>query len=424
VKRVLVISHNVFCKTSSMGKTLLSYFKYWDCESIAQLYIHSEIPTDSSCVNYYRVTDKDMIKSIVTRRSGTILGRNEIQLSKISSRTDTGFISTIYQKSRKRTPIIYLMRNFLWRLGVWKTKKLRDWLLDFKPEAIFFASGDYAFLYVVADRIAQICNIPLYICCMDDYYINNKNKGRIGGKVTHKLFMKQVKKTVSNCSAMFTICEKMRDDYFNMFKVPCYTLHTASSFVGPLKSDKKEAKLSYIGNLGYKRYEQIIAIGKALKSLESELQPMVIDVYSSERRPEILKNLTLDNGIRFCGEISAEEVKNVMARSMFLIHTESFDQETRKAVAYSVSTKIADSLASGTCLIAYGPKEVASIKYLFDNNAAFCIFEEDDLRDKLKEIIFDVQIQNLIVGKAIALSRVNHNSEKSFETIKTRICGK
>jgi len=49
---------------------------------------------------------------------------------------------------------------------------------------------------------------------------------------------------------------------------------------------------------------------------------------------------------------------------MVIIHTESFSPRTQKMIQYSVSTKIADSLLNGPCLIAYGPEKLASIDYL------------------------------------------------------------
>lgn len=63
--KVLVISHNVFSDTENMGKTLSAYFNGWDISEIAQFYIHSEVPTTANvCVNYFRITDLEAIKSI------------------------------------------------------------------------------------------------------------------------------------------------------------------------------------------------------------------------------------------------------------------------------------------------------------------------------------------------------------------------
>lgn len=63
--KVLIISHNVFSKTDNMGKTLSTYFSSFKSDELAQFYIHSQIPTLDICSNYYRITDKEAIKSIL-----------------------------------------------------------------------------------------------------------------------------------------------------------------------------------------------------------------------------------------------------------------------------------------------------------------------------------------------------------------------
>ena len=64
-----------------------------------------------------------------------------------------------------------------------------------------------------------------------------------------------------------------------------------------------------------------------------------------------------------------------MANSMAVIHTESFEQEMMELVRFSVSTKIAESLMYGPCLIAYGPEGIASIDYLKENKCRICDFK-------------------------------------------------
>lgn len=417
-KNILVISHNVFSKTSNMGKTLSAYFAGSKNEQISQFYIHSEIPTDDSvCKNYYRVTDKEIIKSIFLRKSGRAFSEKDIVKTATDSRTDTGLTAAIYQKSRSRTPLIYLARNFLWRVGKWDTKNLNKWIASVNPDAVFLASGDYSFIYRIALKIAKKRNIPLFVSCMDDYYFYNKNENSLLGKLQHKLFMRRVKKTINYSSAIFPICDKMNKDYGKFFNKPCFTLHTGSTITEPLNFDKTN-KISYVGNLGYKRNEQLIALGRALLEIDKDLH---IDVYSTEPRAEILQYMTLENGINFCGAIDAEAVKRVIGESMLVIHTESFDSVTRKMVEYSVSTKIADSLASGTCLLAYGPEEIASIAYLKDNDAAFVITEKDDLTLKLKEIVSNESLREKIVKNALKLAENNHNMDKNSKQLLSTI---
>lgn len=408
--RVLVVSHNVFSRTESMGKTLSGYFNGFNNTDVAQFYIHPEVPKRSDiCTKYFRITDIDAIKSIITRKCGEEFSIRDNDYNENNLITDNVKVAKIYQKSRSRTPFTYFVRNLIWSLSAWNSKKLKKWLNDFAPEAVFFASGDYAFMYKIALKIAKERKIPLYVSCMDDYYFYNKNADKFGGKIMHKYLMKHVNKTMTYATAIFSICDKMTEDYSELLKVPTYTLHTGTSNDKPLAQDSKSSKISYIGNLGYNRHLQLVNIGKALLKVQSDNKPSYIDVYSAEEREEVLSLLNPENGINFHGKISAEEVKKVMADSMILIHTESFDKSIRKTVAYSVSTKIADSLASGTCLMAYGPAEVASISYLKDNNAAFCIDENDDLVSKLKTIINNEELRSMYVNKALELANRNHN---------------
>lgn len=417
-RRILIVSHNVFSATESMGKTLSSYFKGFSPDELAQFYIHSQVPTSTVCHNYYRMTDKEAIKSIFGVRCGTCFQKKDIKEQRISSRTDQGVTASIYQKARKRTPLIYLARNTWWKLSHWNTRKFKKWLDDFAPDCVFLASGDYAFIYDIALKIAKSRNIPLYASCMDDYYFYNKNQNSALGKWQHKLFMKSVHRTMNYASELFCICDKMTEDYAEYFRKPCVTVHTPSTIEHPLHEEKK-LQISYLGNLGYSRNEQLIAIGRSLKALG--LKPDHIDVYSTESRKEILEGMTEENGIVFHGPVGAKDVLRIMGESLAVIHTESFDEKNRQAVRYSVSTKIADSVASGTSILAYGPEEIASIAYLKKENAAFCCTEPEKLGDTLRELIQNEEKRNVTVQNALKLAAQNHAASCTPEIIKREL---
>ena len=403
--KVLIISHNVFSATESMGKTLSAYFDGFSSNDLAQFYIHSQVPTLDICNRYYRMTDKEAIKSILRIDGGRTFEIENIDFNRNDTRTDMGITTSLYQKARKRTPLIYLARNTWWSLSKWNNQKLDTWLDDFQPDCVFFASGDYAFMYDIARIIAVSRKIPLFVSCMDDYYLNNMNGGSYLGRIQHRHFMKTVHKTMEYASAIFCICDKMSEDYAKLFHKKTYTVHTPSRISEPLRGEKKK-RISYLGNLGYQRNRQLIDIGNALHRLH--LQPDHIDVYSTEIRDEILADMISENGIVFHGSVGAEEVKKIMGESLAVIHTESFDSNIRKCVAYSVSTKIADSLASGTCIFAYGPKEIASIKYLSENNAAICCTDKNELKAKLKCLITNNQLREQVQENAVRLAKKNH----------------
>lgn len=417
--RVLVVSHNVFGRTNNMGKTLMSYFSAFSPDEIAQFYIHSEVPADASvCRNYYRFTDKDALRSLITPGScGRVFAGSDIRTNEMEAREDSAIAAAAYQFGKKRTAGIFAARNLLWRLSRWNTKEFWAWVDDFSPDVIFFASGDYSFAYDIACAVADHTGKPLIVLCVDDFYLHNRNAGSALGRLVHRMFMKTVHRTMERAEELYVISESMKAEYEKLFGKSCRVLHTAAENRElPVQTP---SQISYIGNLWLKRYESLIRMGRALKALDEPGCPGVIDVYSGEQDPEILKTLTEENGIRFHGMISAEEVPEVMGRSMAVIHTESFDPDMTRIVRFSVSTKIAESLMYGPCLIAFGPEGIASVDYLKQHGAAYVISDPDMLTDGLGEILSDGSLREQILCNARELAEKNHDTSINSKKVRS-----
>ncbi|MBP5406151.1 glycosyltransferase [bacterium] len=419
--RVLVIAHNVISETNNMGKTLLSYFKDFAPEEIAEFYIQDKDPNNAEVANnYYRFTDKDALKSVFGIRTKHVFKISETG-KETTKPNNKGAAESIRQYGRKRNAFVYIARNAVWSLAHWKTKEFLGWLHDFNPDVIFFMAGDYSFMFKIAREIKEMLNKPLVVCCVDDYFFFNRNDRTFLGRLQHRAYMKSVRKTMAEASCIFTISDLMGEAYHKLFDKPCRTLHTSAK--------KRESgcgstgrMLAYFGNLSFKRYEQLIEIGKTVKKLKINGIDGV-DVYSAEKNPEYLQGLTEENGIRFHGEIPSSEVAECMDRCMAVIHTESFRQRTQQMVRYSVSTKIADSLLNGPCLIAYGPEAVASIDYLKKNKAAYVITKKEDLENGLLDILSNEKLRTGIIQNARELAAKNHdealNPKKVREWLQT-----
>ena len=67
--KVLIVSHNVISETNNMGKTLLSYFKDFHPEEIAEFYIQDKLPKNASVASsYFRISDREALKSVLGKR--------------------------------------------------------------------------------------------------------------------------------------------------------------------------------------------------------------------------------------------------------------------------------------------------------------------------------------------------------------------
>lgn len=418
--KVLLVSHTALSRTNNMGKTLLSYLRGFKPGEVAQLYIHSEVPTDDTvCTYYYRFTDIDAIKSIVNpRQHGKIFTQEDIELERDIARIDEGIVNSAYVLGSKRRAWSMNARELAWKLSHWKKTELKLWIDKFGPDVILFASGDYTFMYNIALWVADYCKKPLVTICVDDYYIHERNGNSLLGHLHYSKFMKAVRRTMSRSSCIFTLSDLMKVAYEKMFNKPCFTVHNSVPHK-ELELNPERNKISYMGNLGFGRVEQLVALGKAMAALHRTEEPIAIDVYTGSYNQGFLDTLNKAKGIRLHGRISAEEVLNVMQNSLATIHTESFDKENQELVRYSVSTKIAESLMYGPCLLAYGPDGIASIDYLKENNVAYVITREEQLIDGLNRLIVDQKMRRAIEARARILAMQNHDAEVTPKLVRT-----
>ena len=64
--KVLIISHCQLSVEYSIGKTLASLFSAFNKNELCQLYVHTGLPDIDICKSYYRLTDKDVLKGLLT----------------------------------------------------------------------------------------------------------------------------------------------------------------------------------------------------------------------------------------------------------------------------------------------------------------------------------------------------------------------
>ena len=415
--RVLIVSHTVLARNTSMGKTMDTYFSGWDRDAIAQLYIQSEIPTDPLCVNYFRFTDPDALKSIVQRRrKGTVFTEADVRPDRADP-VEMGNLTGVYNYGRKRTPLIFLARDGMWRLSGWKHSGMLEWAKSFRPDVIFYASGDYAFSYRITRFLSEELGIPYVICCFDDFYLFNPNRDMFLGKFRHNRFMKTVRETLDRAAKILTVNDTMAEVYGRTFGRKCGVVWTAGNMAEMPEAPDKQG-IVYLGDLGLGRNIQLSAIADAMRESGAPGIPEYLDVYSAETNPDILEPVKSNPGIRFHGAIPGSQVREVIHRAKVVIHTESFDPVIRERVRYSLSTKISDCLASGTGMLAYGPAEAASMDYLIRNEAAFTATSPEELREVLPRLFTDEAEYRRVVGNAKALARRNHTPEMTRETVR------
>ena len=111
--------------------------------------------------------------------------------------------------------------------------------------------------------------------------------------------------------------------------------------------------------------------------------------------------------------MSYDQVVQIIATSDILVHAECFEDFYKKNLRYAFSTKIADSLASGTCFLVYAPEKLACTEYLRRNKAAWVVTEPENLRPVLEKLCSDKEARMAYVERAVQLAQENHTQEKN-----------
>lgn len=404
--KVLIISNNAFSRTNNMGKALSEFFRDFPSSHLAQLYFHGGKPTSNVCNNYYSFSDKDALKSILFRWNKGRKYKDE----DFSSYNHKYFNSLVYRVGKQKHPIVLFARDLIWKLSNVLNEKLLLWIEDFNPDVIFFASGDYSFSYRIALNISKKLAIPLTTCCFDDYYTNCVYSNKLFGKQYFNRFLKNSKLTIDYSKTLFVVSEKMKEQYDLMFLKKSIVLYIPTQMNFSPETNKERKGVCYLGGLGLGRSDSLIRLGKELIKYSKQIDGP-IRVYSPVSDPAIIEKLNLGNGLQFMGSVDGNEVKTIISSSKAVIHVESFLSDSIKRTKLSISTKISDSLGSGTLLLAFGPSELASMEYLHKYNAAVVSNEPREIANMLIECLNDNNKYYFFINNALALAKQNHSNE-------------
>ena len=417
--KVLIMSHNPITDYNNMGKTFLSLFEDFSSNELCQFYIYPTIPNVKKCGSYFRITDKDALKNIFSiNKKGREISIEEIKNE--NSLYENESEQNIYKEKSSHKELKLVARNFIWKLGG-NTKKLDQWIKEQKPDVIFAAAGLSSFFYDFILKISKKHSLPIvsYVC--DDFYFSSELllKGVIK-KVYYKALRKKVAKLMRNSKTVTTICDSLGKAYQNEFGCNTLTVSTGATIDIASKANESDAKvIRYFGNLQLGRNNSLLSLGKALDKINEEQNSKYsLEIYTDESRPDILQPFSEILSIQIKGFVSGDEVHRLMKDSLALVHTESFESKNIERVRFSVSTKIADSLASGTALLAFGPAEVASMEYLIENEAAFCATSAEELTEVLKELITNKDKKEKIISNALESAKKNHDSKKNSVMMK------
>ena len=419
--RILIISNNCLSLTDSNGRTLRGFLTGWPTDCLAQFYLQNSQPDFSVCRRFFRVTDREALQAFLKR------GKCGAQIHENVARQKNEEPPQTNAKSVVRTPVTMLLRELVWSSRAWMSEEFNRWVEEFSPELILLQAGDCAFMFRLAEDIAAQYHVPLVIYNSEGYYFKTfdyfKSKGFAHWcyPIFRRHFCRQFRKTVSMAACSFYICPALQRDYDREFNLPSEVIYTSTDLTMPVCGKKNDTNdsftVSYLGNLGVGRHEPLIEIARTLQKISPDLH---LNIYGKMPDESVRRAFEECGGICCHGFVPYDQVVEIMQKSDLLIHTENFSEFYREDLKYAFSTKIADSLASGTCFLLYAPEEMACTQYLRDNGAGYVVSDTETLHDTLRLLWEEPEQRKRYLENAKRLVEENHRSaqvSKKFQDI-------
>ena len=414
------MSHNPITDYNSMGKTFLSLFSTFTEEDLCQLYIYPTLPNIKVCKSYYRITDREALRSIIFRgNAGRCIAVGEIKHENKIYENDN--FSKMYRDKNSHKELKILVRDTIWKLATINNRGLSVWLSEEKPNVIFAAPGASGFFYQLIFRVAKKLSIPIVTYVCDDFYFCNRNKKGLAKRIYAHFIRKKMKTLLEASRHVVTISDELAHDYTAEFGCQCTVISTGSNSKNALNSTCGNGEImSYFGNLQLGRYLSLAEVAKAVDLYNGKHgSSIVLNIYTADCSPNVLEAFKGIMCAHFCGFLTADKMYVEMKKASVLLHVESFEVENRERVKYSISTKIADSLASGICILAYGPAELASVEYLRRNECAFVATDAKELENKISDCLGNPKARTQTATKALDVAARNHDSLRESERLKS-----
>ncbi len=418
--KVLVVSINAWRDNTGIN-TLIDFFKCWDNNKIAQIYMRSAKPKTKVCNRFFQISENSVMKSLFKRsiKTGVVVENETENSDEVNNALEEE--NKIYsRKKSKLLPILTLCREIVWAFGKWKTKELNEFIDNFDADVLFIPIYPTIYMGRIQKYIIKRTGKPVVSYLADDNY-TYRAIAKDPFSVIHRFFLRPyVKYIVKNSQKLLVIAPKQKEEYDRIFGTDSEILTKGIDFSAIPYEEKplnKPIKMVYTGKLIIGRWLSLAKIAEALGEINKDETKVELDIYTTDVLTEEQNAKLNRNGCSVKGALTLDEVQVVQKQADILVFVESLEKKFRYTARLSFSTKITDYLKSGKCIFAVGDKDIAPIDYFNRYDSAVTATTYDEIGEKLKQLINN---ENRIVEyskKAYDCGKEHHNADLMHRTL-------
>lgn len=424
--RILTLSLNAWNNTKATGNTFSNFFAdfgNYDVE-FANIFCRNEDVDNHICNRYYKITEKDIIRNLIFihHKSGNLYEPlTQIQKNNSSkSKSKLGSSLKNWITHTCRPAVLLFAREILWKLGRWKSRELKQFMIDFKPDIIYMHGHNNIYMHQLLWFCQQITGAKIVLFFGDDMY-GYKSK-HILQRLYDYWLRKTLSKSISKASLLLGGSNELCEEYSAIFKKKFYPqFKTVDLLTNKFKEFNSPFSIVYAGNLLYGRDEMLIKIAESIRNFNFENGKIFeLNVYSNSdiSKKQISK---LNDGVStfYHGAVSYSEICHILNKCDISLFIESFRKKDILSTRLSFSTKIIDYIQSSSALLIVGPKSISSVKYLVNSGAGIYAEEYEKFDDVLKLIFIKPELLYQSASRKRELAMKNHSKHVLLERMQT-----
>ncbi len=243
-------------------------------------------------------------------------------------------------------------------------------------------------LHAAAMRLIQTLGKPWVIWLMDDW----PERLRTSDSQQYAEMDRDLRRLLRGAADRFAISEAMAAAFKERYGVPFKIYRNGAlpddwALLQHHAGPDGRARIRYAGSLAPDTTrDSVLEVATVVSDVASRL-PVSLEIHTQAQwyRAENHKYSSLQNVTLDATELDEAAYRQWLVDADILLVAYNFDRETIRYLRYSFGNKTPEYLASGAAVLAYGPRELATIKFLAGIEGAVVVDEPD--RDRLGQAI-------------------------------------
>jgi glycosyltransferase involved in cell wall biosynthesis len=312
---------------------------------------------------------------------------------------------------------------------------LAAWIEAFKPQVLYTILGSNAMMDLV-DAIQRRYALPLVVHMMDDWPETSYRGGALGF-VAREHMETTLRGLLGRASARLGICDAMCEAYGERYGVafqPFQNAVDATRWARHLHSHgeaRRPAEIVYAGSiLPQAQLDTLADCCEAVARLARDGLELRLSIYSPRVYAEPHRaRLAVAPQIRLLDALTDDaQFFETIAGADALLLPANFDPGAVRFLRYSMPTKVPAYLLSGTPILAYGPREIAQVRYAIEAGWARVVSERGvpGVAQALRELLGDRALRESLSARARETALERHEAavvRAGFQDVLRRVSG-